>query len=86
MSPKAENPASIELSALGLNTEARETAEDVEEALPLPEKAIAHGIGEGLQESLIEFEGFDDRTNPVHWSPSYKWSIVVLLSAVNLIA
>ena len=35
---------------------------------------------------LVDFEGSDDRSNPVNWSKRYKWAIVILLSTVNIIA
>ena len=35
---------------------------------------------------LVDFDGPDDQTNPLNWSRSYKWAIVILLSSVNLVA
>ncbi|KAI4125969.1 MAG: hypothetical protein LQ338_003995 [Usnochroma carphineum] len=35
---------------------------------------------------LVDFDGPEDRSNPVNWSTGRKWAIVILLSAVNVIA
>lgn len=35
---------------------------------------------------LVDFDGPDDPSNPINWSRGYKWAMVILLSAVTLIA
>ncbi|KAH8725906.1 major facilitator superfamily domain-containing protein [Phaeosphaeriaceae sp. PMI808] len=36
-------------------------------------------------ESVVDFEGIDDPTDPLNWSPAYKWSLVTLISLLSLI-
>lgn len=42
--------------------------------------------GDDTESLLVDFDGPDDLSNPINWSKRYKWAIVVLLSAVNLVA
>ena len=87
MAATSASLACSKLEALGFNDDTCTTARDAGERLPLPEETIPDRTeGEESEEFLVDFEGLDDRSNPVNWSRSYKWSVVVLLSAVNLIA
>ena len=51
---------------------------------PDPEKILEKE--EPHDKRVVEFEGPNDAANPVNWSRHRKWAIVILLSAVNLIA
>lgn len=51
----------------------------------LPE-AITVPITDDRDKDLVDFDGPLDPLNPINWSRGYKWSIVILLSAVTLIA
>ncbi|KAG9202755.1 hypothetical protein G6514_004008 [Epicoccum nigrum] len=35
--------------------------------------------------SLIDFDGPEDQANPLNWSKSYKWCMVVLISLLSLV-
>ena len=58
---------------------------------PLAPVCINKHVSQDLAESkndqhLVDFEGSEDRSNPINWSKGYKWGIVCLLSTVNIIA
>lgn len=36
-------------------------------------------------DSVVDFDGVDDPTDPFNWSPTYKWSLVTLISLLSLI-
>lgn len=36
-------------------------------------------------EELVDFDGPDDKLNPINWSPSYKWTIVASMSVMTLL-
>lgn len=36
-------------------------------------------------DSVVDFDGADDPTDPLNWSPTYKWSLVTLISFLSLI-
>lgn len=36
-------------------------------------------------DSVVDFDGVDDPTDPLNWSPMYKWSLVTLISFLSLI-
>ncbi|TGO57091.1 hypothetical protein BOTNAR_0208g00030 [Botryotinia narcissicola] len=33
--------------------------------------------------NIVDFDGSDDPTNPLNWSPHYKWAMVAILSLMN---
>lgn len=35
--------------------------------------------------SVVDFDGVDDPADPLNWSPTYKWSLVTLISFLSLI-
>ena len=35
---------------------------------------------------IVDFEGDDDPANPINWSRKYKWTVIFLMSIINLIA
>lgn len=36
-------------------------------------------------QQLVDFDGPQDASNPINWSKGYKWTIVILLSTVNIV-
>ena len=40
---------------------------------------------QGSDTFLIDFDGDLDPSNPVNWSASYKWSLIVLISLMTMI-
>ena len=35
--------------------------------------------------NMVDFNGSDDTADPLNWSPSYKWFLVILISLMSLI-
>lgn len=35
--------------------------------------------------NVVDFDSVDDLANPVNWSLTYKWTIVVLISVMSLV-
>lgn len=44
-----------------------------------------HSLVENSGEDAVDFEGPGDPANPLNWSATYKWSIVVLISMMSLV-
>lgn len=36
-------------------------------------------------QQLVDFDGPQDGSNPINWSKGYKWTIVILLSTLNIV-
>ena len=34
---------------------------------------------------IVDFDGPDDPVNPVNWKTSYKWTAIILMSAITLV-
>ena len=34
---------------------------------------------------IVDFDGADDKTNPLNWSPAYRWCLSAFLSFMTLI-
>ncbi|TGO38811.1 hypothetical protein BHYA_0067g00420 [Botrytis hyacinthi] len=34
--------------------------------------------------NIVDFDGPDDPTNPINWTPRYKWTMVAIISLMNL--
>lgn len=40
---------------------------------------------QGSVEELVDFEGPEDKSNPINWSLAYKWTIVGAMSVMTMI-
>jgi hypothetical protein len=49
---------------------------------------VEHGRKEaqGKAEELVDFEGPEDKSNPINWSAAYKWTVVGAMSVMTMIA
>ena len=68
--------------------EEKDSFEDVERGSMSQRPLVPSTIDEEEEKDLylVDFDGLDDPTNPLNWSRTYKWAIVILLSSVNLVA
>ena len=67
-----ENSYPTEAEKNRVNIEASKTTES------------SQSIIEKFNTNVVDFESADDPTNPLNWSTSYKWVIVVLLTLMNV--
>lgn len=42
-------------------------------------------LGSNSQPKVISLDDIDDSLNPVKWPDRYKWTIIGLISAMNLV-
>ena len=65
----------------------RGTLSDDAEKSVVREEAIVKkaNLGHDFEGNIVDFDGPSDPSNPLNWSFTYKWTIVWLLSAMNLI-
>ena len=42
-------------------------------------------LGQDAEGDIVDFDGASDPSNPLNWSLTYKWTLIWLLSAMNLI-
>lgn len=53
--------------------------------VPIDEKQpVAEPQNDGGDGQIIDFDGPDDPSDPLNWSPMYKWSIVIIISLLSL--
>lgn len=43
-----------------------------------------HGSSRDTSEEVVDFDGDNDPSDPFNWSRMYKWTLVVLISAISL--
>lgn len=64
-----------------MNDTSRVTSETID-----PENvALETRLGNQDNANIVNFDGLGDPENPLSWSPTYKWSIVVLISVMSLV-
>ncbi|MCJ1320194.1 hypothetical protein MMC15_005532 [Xylographa vitiligo] len=58
---------------------------DIESAAAEKGNSIETPQAKQLQNNVVDFQEPNDPLNPLHWSRTYKWTVVWLLSMMNLI-
>lgn len=55
--------------------------DETQPLLPRPEDVSSDisNLSEAIRKDIVDFDA-DDETNPVNWSPAYKWTSVALLA------
>lgn len=57
---------------------------DIEKVHASPDTDAEEHIDES-ESNLVDFDGPQDPINPLNWSATYKWSVVILISVMSLV-